>query len=151
MIKLARLSASSLALMIALLAGSANGQDNSFDVEATDPAVEAVLEAKELALDEFFDDASSSLIVPEAYTPDADLNARQESALLDRAEREMTEFNDIDDDDLAELDRKVATDANPRLEKPGQVETDFAAICPLGTETQADGTCLAGPDWRFED
>lgn len=148
---LARISGSSLALLLTLMFGSAQGQDATYDVTAKDPAVAAELEAKEEELDAFFEAAEQRDITRESYDPETNLDAREESALLKRANREATEFNDIDADDLAELDRDVRTDAEPRLEKPGQLEKDIPLTCPLGSEAQDDGTCLAGPDWTFED
>lgn len=145
--KLVRLTSSSLALLV-LLFGPAHGQDATYDVEADDPAVEFKLDRKEAELEEFFEDQAE--IEDEVIlTPDAD--TRTEAALLDRASREATEFNDIDDDDLLELEERRALGEAPRLEKPGQAEKDFAVLCPLGTEAQPDGTCLAGPDYEFED
>ncbi|MGB3455936.1 MAG: hypothetical protein WBG08_11690 [Litorimonas sp.] len=143
MLKLSRLSASSLALLFALF-GSAHGQvpvesDPTYDVEAADPAVEAALTAKERELAEFFDD--TPVIDRDRYEPVPELNAREEAALLERAEQEAEEFNDIDDDDLAQLDRPRALGQAPRLEKPGQVEKDLPVACPLGTEELA-GTCV---------
>jgi len=145
------LPASSLAVLLALIFGSANAQDTTFDVEADDPAVEAVLDAKEERLEDFFEEREIANIKQPDYEPVPTMTIREEAALLDRADREATEYNDIDDDDLAELDDKRATGAEPRLEKPGQIEADFPITCPLGTDAQADGTCLAGPDYRFED
>ena len=151
MLKLTRLSASSLALLIALIAGSAHGQDATYDIETDNPVVAAELDEMEEEMDEFFDEQKDMSISPDGYVPNPDLDTREEDALLDRANNEMTEFNDIDDDDLAETDNDSVTDADPRLEKPGQIEADFPITCPLGTEAQADGTCMAGPDWTFED
>lgn len=141
------LPGSSLALLLALIFGSANAQDATFDVETDNPAVAAELADKEEAMEDFFEEQDEADISLNDYEPTPDLNAREESALLERANQEATEFNDIDDDDLAELGREDTV----RLEKPGQVEKDFPLTCPLGTEAVADGTCLAGPDWRWED
>ncbi|GLQ22052.1 hypothetical protein ACFFUB_08330 [Algimonas porphyrae] len=151
MLKLTRLSASSLALLIALFTGSANGQDVTFDVDAKNPAVEAELTKTEEEMADFFEDAEAAEIAPAEFSPAPELSLRDEAELLDRADQEASEFNDIDADDLAAIDRKRPTDAEPRLEKPGQVEKDFPLTCPLGTEAQTDGTCLAGPDYRIED
>ena len=142
-----------LALLL-LTAAPAHAQitvepDPTFDVEASDPAVEAELTETEEELSEFFEDEPD--FAPEVrYTPDAD--ARTEAALLERAEREMGEFDDIDDDDLAELGTRRTEDGLPRLEKPGQVEKDFAVLdCPAGTVAAVDGSsCVAGPDFRFD-
>lgn len=145
------LPASSLALLLALIFGSANAQDATFDVEADDPAVEAVLDAKEAELEDFFEEREIATIDQPDYEPVPTMTTREESVLLDRANQEATEFNDIDADDLALMDANRAAGAQPRLDKPGQVETDFPITCPLGTDAQDDGTCLAGPDYRFED
>lgn len=147
MTKLIRLTSSSLALLVMLFT-SAHGQDATYDVEADDPVVEFKLDRKEAELEEFFDD-EPDIDDDVILTPDAD--PRTEAALLERANREATEFNDIDDDDLSELEDPRALGEAPRLEKPGQAEKDFAVICPLGTDAQPDGTCLAGPDYEFED
>ena len=151
MLKFTKLSASSLALIIGFYAGSTHAQDATYDVDADKPAVAEQLDEREEDMSEFFDAQKDTVVAPQDYTPSPDLNAREEDALLDRAESEMTEFNDIDGDDLAELDREPDTDAEPRLEKPSQIEADLSANCPLGTDTQPDGTCLAGPDWRIEE
>ena len=122
--------------------------DPTFDVEAADPAVEAELTETEEELSEFFEDEPN--FRPDVTrTPDAD--ARTEAALLERAEREMQEFDDIDADDLAELGTRRTEDGLPRLEKPGQLEKDFALDCPAGTTEAVDGgSCVAGPDFVFE-
>lgn len=145
------LSGSSLAVLFALIFGSANAQDTTFDVQTDDPVLEAVLDAKEAELEDFFEEREIKTIDQPDYEPVPTMTIREEAALLDRADREATEFNDIDDDDLAELEDSRAAGAEPRHEKPGQIEADFTITCPLGTDAQADGTCLAGPDYRFED
>ncbi len=148
MLKLTRLTSSSLALILALFAGSAHGQivepDPTFDVQTDNAAVMEELEETEEELRDFFEDQDETAIRPDRYTPAPDLTAREESALLKRANREATEFNDIDDDDLAELDRKRTMGVAPRLEKPGQVEKDVPITCPLGTVALA-GDCVT-PD-----
>ena len=136
-----------LPLAVLLLAAPAYAQDSTFDVQAADPAVEAELTEKEERLEEFFEDEPDYR--PEVrYTPDAD--ARTERELLERAEQEMGEFNDIDADDDAEVTRLRSDGALPRLEKPGQLEKDFAIDCPAGTREAVDGSCVAGPDFRFD-
>ena len=145
--KIVRLTSSSLALLV-MLFGSSQAQDATFDLEADNPAVEAELDETEAELQEFFKDEP---VVENEVVLDPDADTRTEAALLDRASREATEFNDIDDDDLSELEDPRALGEAPRLEKPGQTEKDFAVICPLGTDAQPDGTCLAGPDYEFED
>ena len=145
----ARCNAMKHALPLALLlfAAPAFAQDATFDVEAADPAIEAELTETEEELAEFFEDEPD--FRPEIrYTPDAD--ARTEAVLLERAEREMGEFNDIDADDDAEVTRLRSDGALPRLEKPGQLEKDFAIDCPAGTREAVDGSCVAGPDFRFD-
>ncbi len=143
MTHLARASTSSLALIFALF-GSAQAQvpfesDPTYDIEAADPAVEAALTAKERELAEFFTD--TPIIDRTAYEPVPELDAREEAALLERANAEAEEFNDIDDDDLAELEQRRALGQAPRLEKPGQVEKDLPIVCPLGT-TELAGACV---------
>ncbi|MGB6231338.1 MAG: hypothetical protein WBF53_14570 [Litorimonas sp.] len=138
-----------LLLSATLLATPTLAQDATFDVEAADPAVEAELTETESELREFFEEREAATIAP-TYNAAPSLSTQDASNLLDRADQEATEFNDIDDDDLAELDRARALGLEPRLEKPGQVEKDFPVACPLGTEAVADGSCLAGADFRFE-
>ena len=140
-----------LALLL-LTAAPAHAQitiepDPTFDVEASDPAVEAELTETEEALSEFFEDEPD--FRPDIrFTPDAD--ARTEAALLERAEREMGEFDDIDDDDLAEMGPGRTEDGLPRLEKPGQVEKDVPLLdCPAGTTAGVD-SCVAGADFVFD-
>ena len=141
------LPASSLALLLALIFGSAQAQDSTFDVEAADPAVEAELTETEAELREFFEDEpdfSQDFVV----TPEATI--REEAALLERAEQEMGEFDDIDDDDLAELTDARRGSGQPRLEKPGQLEKDAPILdCPAGTTAGVD-SCVAGPDFVFD-
>ena len=142
-----------LALLL-LTAAPAHAQitvepDPTFDVDAADPAVEAELTETEAELSAFFEDTPD--FTPDVrVTPDAD--ARTEAALLERAEREMGEFDDIDSDDLAELGTRRTESGLPRLEKPGQVEKDIPLLdCPSGTMAAVDGSsCVAGPDFRFD-
>ena len=49
------------------------------------------------------------------------------------------------------MDAKRATGAQPRLDTLGQIGADVPITCLIGTDAQDDGTCLAGPDYRFED
>ena len=122
--------------------------DPTFDVTAKDPAVEAELTEKERELADFFDEDDPDVDPTVTYTPDAD--ARAEKLLLERSEREFGEFDDIDDDDLAELSDARTEQGQPRLEKPGQLEKDFALDCPASTTEGVDGSCVAGPDFRFD-
>ena len=145
------LPASSLGLLLALIFGSAQAQvtesDSTFDIEAANPAVEAELTETEEELRDFFEDEPD--FRPQVrYTPDAD--ARTEKMLLERAEQEMGEFNDIEEDDLAELTYARRGTGQPRLEKPGQVEKDAPILdCPAGTVAGVD-SCVAGPDFVFD-
>ena len=130
-------------LLCTLLSGPALAQDSTFDVEADDPAVEAELTEKERELADFFAERERTRTTAR-YTPEA--TALEEKRLLRRSEQEFGEFNDIDDDDLAQLDtlRADAPLGSRRVEKPGLLEKDFAIDCPAGTVAGLDGqSCVA--------
>lgn len=146
----AYLTRSTALLALTLCLGApAFAQDADFDVEASNPDVAETLEQKEDELDTFFEQSEADEVDPDAATIEADIDIRAERELLERANREATEFNDIDDDDLAEFSEP--TDATPRVDKPAFPEKDLPLDCPVGTTPGTDGTCLAGPDWEFED